>query len=246
MTTLKKIPLFMVLILLSNQMIAQEGSLQNLVGGKASSTEMDLESRGYRLISTKKDNYASYTTWWSDDKNKCISVKTADGRTASIIKLSPSDCGQYGTTAYSGYSQNEYNAHNSHYDSSLHETAYAKGYNDGRYGKGWHNYYYTSTEKEGYNQGYNNGTADRDRNHNSYDYSSGYKGHQAQVKYMDLKGWEAYSAYDVLHQRGFREVERYKKDRLWIVWEHSSTRKCIKTGEDGGKIREIEESEKCY
>ena len=72
----------MVLILLSNQMIAQEGSLQNLVGGKASSTEMDLESRGYRLISTKKDNYASYTTWWSDDKNKCISVKTADGRTA--------------------------------------------------------------------------------------------------------------------------------------------------------------------
>lgn len=235
----------MVLILFSNQMIAQEGSLQDLVGGKASSTESDLEGRGYRLISTKKDYSSSYTTWWSDDKNKCISVKTADGRTASIIKLSPSDCGQYGNTAYSGYSQNDYNAHNSHYDSSLHDAAYAKGYNDGRYDKGWHNFYYTSSEKEGYNEGYNNGIADMKINNNNYNYSTGYRGHKEQVKYMDLKGWDAYSAYDVLHQRGFREIERYKKDRLWIVWEQGSTRKCIKTGEDGGKIREILESEKC-
>lgn len=243
MTTLKKIPLLMVLILCSGQIFAQESSLQSLVGNKASSTEMDLESRGYRLISTKKDNYASFTTWWSDDKNKCISVKTAEGRTASIIKLSPADCGQYGTNAYTDYSQNDSNAHNNHYDSSAHETAYAKGYNDGRYNKGWHNYYYTSSEKEGYNQGYNNGSSEKDKN--NYNYSTGYSGHQSQVKYKDLNGWVASSAYDVLHQRGFREVERYKKDRLWIVWEHNSTRKCIKTGEDGGKIREILESEKC-
>jgi hypothetical protein len=242
MTTVKKFPLYLVLFLFSTQIFSQEGSLQNLVGGKASSTEMDLESRGYRLISTRKDHYASYTNWWSDDKNKCISVKTADGRTASIIKMSPADCGQYGTNAYNNYSPNDYNAHSNHYASSAHEAAYEKGYNDGRYNRGWHNYYYTSSEKEGYNQGYNNGVIEKDSNKN---HSSSYGGHQNSAQYKDMKGWVAHSAYDVLHQRGFREVERYKKDRLWIVWEHNTTRKCIKTGEDNGKIQEVMESDKC-
>ena len=224
-------------------MIAQEGSLQDLVGSKASSTEMDLESRGYRLISTNKSGYASYTTWWSDDKNKCISVKTEDGRTASIVRKSPADCGQYGTTASSDYNSHDYNTHSSHYNSSLHEAAYEKGYNDGKYKRGYNNHYYSDTETEGYAQGWQKGDAEKVSGNNNY--NTGYTGYKAPVQYKDLKGWSASSAYDVLHKRGFREVERYKKDRLWIVWEHNSTRKCIKTGEDGGKIREIEESEKC-
>ena len=68
-----------------------------------------------------------------------------------------------------------------------------------------------------------------------------------QVKYMDLKGWEAYSAYDVLHQRGFREVERYKKDRLWIVWEHSiQPANALRPVRTEARSEKFEESEKCY
>lgn len=244
MTTLKKITFVLVLILYSSPIFAQESSLQNLVGNKASSTEMDLESRGYRLISTKKSNYASFTTWWSDDKNKCISVKTEDGRTASIIKKSPSDCGQYTQAAHNDYTNNDYNSHSNHYNADLHQSAYEKGYNDGKYARGYNNHYYSDNETEAYAQGWQKGTAVQSNNNERYD--TGYSGHKTQVQYNDLKGWAAHSAYDVLHQRGFREVERYKKDRLWIVWEHRTTQKCIKTGEDGGKIREIAESEKCY
>ena len=78
--------------------------------------------------------------------------------------------------------------------------------------------------------------------------NQGNKGNQSNMsgQYKDLKGWVASSAYDELGARGYREVERYKKDRLWIVWKHNPSGKCIKTGEDGGKIKEVAESEKCY
>jgi hypothetical protein len=243
MTTFKQISLFLVLILFTNQIIAQEGSLQDLVGSKASSTEMDLQTRGYRLISNNKSDYASYTNWWSDDKNKCISVKTEDGRTASIIRKSPADCGQYGTTAYADYSNNDYNTHSTHHNADMHQASYEKGFNDGKYKRGYNNQYYNDYETEAYAQGWQKGDAEKVSGNASY--NTGYTGYKTQVKYMDLKGWEAISAYDVLHNRGFREVERYKKDRLWIVWKHNSSGKCIKTGEDGGKIREVLESEKC-
>ena len=73
------------------------------------------------------------------------------------------------------------------------------------------------------------------------------KGAQEKItgEYKDLKGWKASAAYKELGARGYKEVERYKKDRLWIVWKHNITGKCIKTGEDGNEIKETLESEKC-
>ena len=93
----------------------------------------------------------------------------------------------------------------------------------------------------------------RDRNRNRNDRNErrpgnqGNQGNQSNMsgQYKDLKGWLASSAYDELRARGYKEVERYKKDRLWIVWKHNPSGKCIKTGEDGGKIKEVAESEKC-
>ena len=76
------------------------------------------------------------------------------------------------------------------------------------------------------------------------DCGKGQQGIQS-TQYKDVKGWEAKAAYNTLNQRGFREIQRYKKDRLWIVWRHNQTGQCMKTGEDGGKIKEVAESEKC-
>lgn len=87
---------------------------------------------------------------------------------------------------------------------------------------------------------YNESEANRNSNHNG-----GNNDYEKHAIYNDLVGWNATSAHDELKARGFREVTRYQKDRLWIVWEHRKTGKCIKTGEEKSDIKEIKDSDKC-
>lgn len=224
---------------MSKQTFSQ-GPLKDMVGLSARNIDSEMQQRGYEFIKTEKSSYTSYTYWWNNSKFKCVSIATEDGRIASALAVGVSNCNQYNRDDDNDTSQANNDSHRSHYNASYHEAAYEKGYNDSKYDRGYNNFY-NGQEKQAYSQGYNKSKEERHNN----TYNSGYNGHHTEVKYKDLVGWHASSAHDELHSRGFREVKRYQKDRLWIVWEHKSTGKCIKTGEEHGDIKEVQESEKC-
>ena len=70
--------------------------MSDLVGGRASSGESQLEARGFTYItgSTSFDTKHSY--WWNGGDKNCLHVETRDGRYAAIRDASKGDCNQKG------------------------------------------------------------------------------------------------------------------------------------------------------
>jgi len=66
--------------------------LQDLVGARGSSGEQALKYRGYTWVRTSKSANDSYTYWRDNENGQCIVVRTTDGRYASIVFASASDC----------------------------------------------------------------------------------------------------------------------------------------------------------
>jgi len=215
---------------------------------KGTYLDQEMINRGYSFVKTEKSGSDAYQNWFNGNKNKCVTVRVSDGRVKSIVDVPNADCNR-------GSQGNNNNQYGSDEFSSLIDM---KGtYLDQEMKN--RGYRFVKTEKSGndaYQNWFNgnknkcvtvrvsNGRVLSIVDAPNADCSTGSQ-HTQSAEYKDLKGWVASSAYDVLQQRGYREVERYKKDRLWIVWKHNNSGKCIKTGEDGGKIKEVAESEKC-
>jgi hypothetical protein len=73
------------------------GSLQDLVGIRASAGESALQSRGFEFAKAGGDTADSRSTyWWNNSKDDCILVRTSDGRYVAISDASASDCGKSG------------------------------------------------------------------------------------------------------------------------------------------------------
>jgi len=66
--------------------------VQDLVGTRGSSGEMVLQERGFNWIKTEKSDESSYTYWKHGKNGQCLSVRTQDGRYASLTKTMPFDC----------------------------------------------------------------------------------------------------------------------------------------------------------
>ena len=67
----------------------------DLVGMRASSGEQALEERGYKFVNLSKGDDRIWANWWNQDKNKCITVVTMDGRYDSITDTLPADCDRH-------------------------------------------------------------------------------------------------------------------------------------------------------
>ena len=67
-------------------------SVQDLVGARGSSGERVLEERGFVWVKTEKSDDSSYTYWKHGQSGQCLSVRTKDGRYASLVKSPPYDC----------------------------------------------------------------------------------------------------------------------------------------------------------
>jgi hypothetical protein len=73
------------------------GSLQDLVGIRASAGESALQARGFEFAKAGGDTADSRSTyWWNKDRDDCILVRTSDGRYVAINDASASDCGKSG------------------------------------------------------------------------------------------------------------------------------------------------------
>ena len=67
-------------------------NVQDLVGARGRDGESRLEERGFTWVKTEKSGSSSYTYWKHRQSGQCLSVRTKDGRYASLVKSPPYDC----------------------------------------------------------------------------------------------------------------------------------------------------------
>ncbi|MGK7932739.1 MAG: hypothetical protein AB4041_15080 [Microcystaceae cyanobacterium] len=86
--------LLSVLTFITTQVNAQDPapSLQDLVGARGSSGEMQLRRRGYQFIKTEKSASNAYSYWREESTGKCLVVRTSDGRYQSLVYAPEFDC----------------------------------------------------------------------------------------------------------------------------------------------------------
>lgn len=66
--------------------------LADLVGARGRDGEAQLNSRGYQFVGGEKTADSSYTYWLEPRTNRCVSVRTTDGRYAAIVYAPDADC----------------------------------------------------------------------------------------------------------------------------------------------------------
>ena len=82
-------------------------SLQNLVGARASSGEMEMRNRGYTWVGTDKSSGDAYSYWRENENGQCVVVRTSNGRYASIAYATDFDCKQAAAASGGGASSAE-------------------------------------------------------------------------------------------------------------------------------------------
>ncbi len=76
-------------------------ALRDLVGARASSGEDALLQRGYSYRNGSTSGDAKYSNWRENSTGRCITVRTEDGRYASIVHVPELDCQKGGAAASS-------------------------------------------------------------------------------------------------------------------------------------------------
>lgn len=80
--------------LATGPVLAQEpvAPLRDLVGAKGAGGETEMQRRGYKLAHSGQAGGASYTYWREPMSNRCVAVRTFDGRYESIVYTKDGDC----------------------------------------------------------------------------------------------------------------------------------------------------------
>ncbi len=75
-------------------LFAQESvpRLQDLIEVKGRDAEYQMDERGYTWVRTDKSGGDAYSYWREDQSGRCVSVRTSDGRYASIVYTPDFDC----------------------------------------------------------------------------------------------------------------------------------------------------------
>ena len=77
-------------------------NLQDLIGARGGDGEYQMQQRGYTHVRTSKEGDSSFTYWREYRSNKCVSVRTTDGRYQSIVYVPDFDC-QEGQSSGGGW-----------------------------------------------------------------------------------------------------------------------------------------------
>jgi len=65
-------------------------ALQDLVGARASSGEMEMEDRGYEYVKGEKSGGMAFTNWVKG--SHCVTIRTENGHYTSIVDVTMLDC----------------------------------------------------------------------------------------------------------------------------------------------------------
>ena len=103
MKTARYMVLGMAIMLAAGVVVAQEPvpSLQDLIGARGGDGEYQMERRGYTWIRTEKSGDSAYSYWQEQENGQCVTVRTTDGRYASIVFAPAFDCQSGGSQASS-------------------------------------------------------------------------------------------------------------------------------------------------
>jgi hypothetical protein len=71
---------------------ATPADLADLVGAKAGQAEGELERRGYAYTTGSTSGNSKYGAWYNRSKNRCVMIRTEEGRYQSIVQAPPADC----------------------------------------------------------------------------------------------------------------------------------------------------------
>ncbi len=223
-------------------------NIADLVDARASSGESAMQSRGWEMHHSSPSDAGRYSYWWRASTKKCARVLTSDGRYAAIKEVSASDCGRkgndntaaiaIGAAALIGVAALASKSH--HRDDRDYDergTAdFERGYRDGLYHQGYHNYSSASEYSHGYSAGV------EERNHKTsyrsgYDSRGGYSSHSG---YRDLVGRSNSYVDSELGRRGYRYMG---KDELSSGHERTywnrSTKQCISVRTRSGDVDDI-------
>lgn len=242
-------------ILLVGSALGQADALKDLIGGRASSGETEMENRGYVLNHTTKDDEGSWTYWWNGSKKKCVGVLTSEAMYTRIFDTEAPDCGQKtgmsnGTkaaiaigaaAAAIGVAAAVHRAHDhdddKHWENSTYESDYERGYRDGLYNNSYHNW----SNSGQYGSGYGAGV--RARRHQT-SYSSGWGGYSQHVYVLDLIGSRASGGETQMQSRGFRNAITYKAgEYVYQTWYNGSSRQCVQVIVYDGKYWSVKDNE---
>ncbi len=85
-----------VLIVAASALFAQDpvSDLRGLIGMRAASGQMELESRGFVFINNSGGGDRKWSNYWNGPRRLCISVVTVNGRFDSIVSAPAIDCGR--------------------------------------------------------------------------------------------------------------------------------------------------------
>lgn len=236
--------------------------LRNLVGAKASSGESALKSRGYHLVDVTKGDDRIWSNWWNAAKDECVTVATVDGRYEAITESPAPDCNQMtskdgskhsdavavaaGAAALLGVAMLASKSHHrddddkdSHYKHSSDTAEYERGYRDGLYHQGYHNY----NKRDEYSDGYERGQEQRGHETSYRSGNGSHSGYRSYVNVEDLKGDRASSGEAQLRDRGFDYADGYKKDgKAHAFWWNRSTRQCVHVVTNDGHFKRVEDA----
>jgi hypothetical protein len=67
-------------------------NLQDLIGARGGDGEYQMQQRGYTHVRTSKQGDSSFTYWREYRSNRCVAVRTTDGRYQSIVYVPDIDC----------------------------------------------------------------------------------------------------------------------------------------------------------
>ena len=195
---------------------AQSGvQVSDLVGASVASGQSELRNRGFALVHSDTTGHTSWQYWWNGARSQCVLATANEGRFIRLGQGDEHDCnqqpaapaGQPAADASPGISDGAKVAigaagllgvfallHKSHErkkdrdKSSAHETAeFERGYRDGLYHQGYHNY---NNHRE-YVDGYSAGSEKRS-NETRYRTNEGHhSGYAAYVNVNDLVGARA-------------------------------------------------------
>ncbi len=234
--------------------------LKDLVGERAAGAESAMKSRGYHLNHLEQGADRIWSYWWNPGKDKCVVVATVDGRYDAITETPAPDCRQtgqveggknndaaaaavaaaaiLGVVALASQSHHR-NDGQPHYQDANNTAEFERGYRDGLYHQGYHNY----NRSNEYSGGYERGQEQRDYE-TPYRSSAGYHGgYSSFVNVADLQGARASSGDGELRRRGFTDVDGFKKDnKAHTFWWNGSTSQCVHVVTKDGYFKAVKDA----
>ncbi len=236
--------------------LAQSSELSDLVYQGEDFSARELPKRGYVLTSVDNRGGKAWEYWWKDRSSRCVRVTIQDARVANVIDTDEHDCGQkpadkskmsdgakvaIAAAAILGAAALAHKSHENDKDRSKQSpqqvAEFDRGYRDGLYHHGYHNYSNTRDYSDGYQRGSEKRDAETsyrsDRGHDS--------GYSSYVNVQDLIDARGSSADSELRARGFAPRGGYQDgNRAVSMWWNQSTRQCLSMVVRDGRVNKLD------